>query len=60
MLANPDFNNEMDFAPYQEFDIDDEQQFEDFMSGDWAWQQAVSHPIILTLFYSDFNCFPKG
>jgi hypothetical protein len=42
MLANPDFDGEIDFAPLQEFDDDGERQFQDFMSGDWAWQQAVS------------------
>ncbi|OBZ70718.1 hypothetical protein A0H81_09500 [Grifola frondosa] len=39
MLANPDFDGEMDFAPYMEF-VDGERRLKDFMSGDWAWQQA--------------------
>jgi hypothetical protein len=42
MLANPDFNGELDFVPYEEFDSNNNRQFHDFMSGEWAWQQAVS------------------
>ncbi|KAJ6545943.1 hypothetical protein B0H10DRAFT_2243842 [Mycena sp. CBHHK59/15] len=38
-LANPDFKSEMDFAPKQVF-IDGNRQYEDFMSGNWAWRQA--------------------
>jgi len=41
MLANPDFVGEMDFAPYEEYD-GDERQYCNLMSGEWAWQQAVS------------------
>jgi hypothetical protein len=43
MLANPDFNGEMDHAPFREFRDEGKRHFHDFMSGDWAWQQAV-HP----------------
>jgi hypothetical protein len=42
MLANPDYASEMDYQPYREFSTDnDERQWQDFMSGDWAWNQAV-------------------
>ncbi|KAG2126953.1 hypothetical protein DEU56DRAFT_872848 [Suillus clintonianus] len=41
MLANPDYATEMDYQPYREFSTDDnERQWQDFMSGDWAWNQA--------------------
>ncbi|KAG2339139.1 hypothetical protein BDR05DRAFT_977855 [Suillus weaverae] len=41
MLANPDNAMEMDYQPYHEFSTDnDECQWQDFMSGDWAWNQA--------------------
>ncbi|PSR76356.1 hypothetical protein PHLCEN_2v8496 [Hermanssonia centrifuga] len=40
MLANPDYHTEMDSAPFREFDANGERRFEDFMSGDWSWQQA--------------------
>ncbi|KAJ6620203.1 hypothetical protein B0H10DRAFT_2163625 [Mycena sp. CBHHK59/15] len=38
-LANPDFKSEMDFAPKQVF-VDGQREYEDFMSGNWAWRQA--------------------
>ncbi|KAJ6620106.1 hypothetical protein B0H10DRAFT_2362631 [Mycena sp. CBHHK59/15] len=38
-LANPDFNSQMDFAPKQVF-VDGKREYEDFMSGNWAWRQA--------------------
>jgi hypothetical protein len=42
MLANPEYVNEIDYRPFREFSADgDERQYCDFMSGDWAWQQAV-------------------
>lgn len=40
MLANPDFNGEMDFAPLQEIDQHGV-RFKNLMSGGWAWEQAV-------------------
>ncbi|KAG1896333.1 uncharacterized protein F5891DRAFT_1130305 [Suillus fuscotomentosus] len=41
MLANPDYAKEFDYRPYCEFSTDDnERQWKDFMSGDWAWDQA--------------------
>ncbi|KAG1830978.1 hypothetical protein DFJ58DRAFT_719599 [Suillus subalutaceus] len=41
MLANPDYAMEMAYQPYSEFSTDnDERQWQDFMSGDWAWNQA--------------------
>lgn len=41
LLSNPDFNNEFDYSPFQEHDSDGNHRFQDFMSGNWAWQQAV-------------------
>ncbi|KAG1770411.1 hypothetical protein EV702DRAFT_951777, partial [Suillus placidus] len=41
MLANPDYAGEFDYRPYREFSTNgDECQWRDFMSGDWAWDQA--------------------
>ncbi|KAG1880017.1 hypothetical protein F4604DRAFT_1879912 [Suillus subluteus] len=41
MLANPDYAKEFDYRPYRKFSTDDdERQWKDFMSGDWAWDQA--------------------
>ncbi|KAJ6607747.1 hypothetical protein B0H10DRAFT_1956000 [Mycena sp. CBHHK59/15] len=39
-LANPDFKGEMDFAPKQVFGEGDSREYQDFMSGNWAWRQA--------------------
>jgi len=40
----------VDLCPFQEYTTDDQiQQYKDFMSGDWAWDQAVC---FLTLFWS--------
>ncbi|KAF8133246.1 hypothetical protein EV363DRAFT_1397483 [Boletus edulis] len=41
ILGNPSFANEMDLSPFEEYSTDDQtQQYKDFMSGDWAWEQA--------------------
>jgi dTDP-D-glucose 4,6-dehydratase len=39
-LANPDFKDEMDWAPKRIFK-DGKRQFVDLFSGNWAWEQAV-------------------
>ena len=41
LLANPDFDGEFDYSPVQEYDTAGNHRFQDFMSGDWAWKQAV-------------------
>lgn len=41
-LGNPDFAKEFDIAPKQVFDDSNKRQYSDLMSGNWAWQQAVS------------------
>lgn len=41
LVSNRDFANEFDYSPLQEYDADGNHRFQDFMSGDWAWQQAV-------------------
>ena len=43
ILSNPDFDGEFDYAPVQEYDVKGNHQFENFMPGNWAWKQAVSH-----------------
>ncbi|KIJ58693.1 hypothetical protein HYDPIDRAFT_33907 [Hydnomerulius pinastri MD-312] len=41
ILGNPSFAEEMDLRPFREFSTEgDERQYQDFMSGDWAWDQA--------------------
>lgn len=45
MLANPDFKDEFDYTPVREFLPDKDGgglRHKNFMSGTWAWKQAVS------------------
>lgn len=42
MIANPEFKDQFDFTPYQEYSVDGQHHFENFISGDWAWKQVVS------------------
>ncbi|KAJ6551983.1 hypothetical protein B0H10DRAFT_2169848 [Mycena sp. CBHHK59/15] len=39
-LVNPDFKLEMDFAPKRVFAANNSREYQDFMSGNWAWRQA--------------------
>lgn len=41
MLANPDFEKEMDFAPYVKVDENGIRRRSDFMSANFAWRQCV-------------------
>ncbi|KAI6011499.1 hypothetical protein EDC04DRAFT_2609854 [Pisolithus marmoratus] len=41
LLGCTNIKDEMDFVPYQEFNATNKQRhWEDFMSGDWAWEEA--------------------
>ena len=40
ILANPEFASGIDYAPHCDFQ-DGKQQYRDFMSGDWSWEQCV-------------------
>lgn len=40
LIKNPDFTDEFDCVPYHEY-VGGEHRFQHFMSGDWAWRQAV-------------------
>lgn len=42
MLANPDYDGHIDYSPVQNFDSNGDREYHHFMSGDWAWEQAVS------------------
>lgn len=52
MLANPDFSEEFDAAPYREFE-GDERQYTNVMSGNWAWKQAVRIGGYLCLLFTE-------
>lgn len=46
ILANPELADQMDYRPYREYNSqNDERRFQDFMGGDWAWDQAVRYII---------------
>ncbi len=51
-LANPDFANEMDFSPKRVTDRQGKHRYQDFMSGNWAWQQAVRAYFIPIILYT--------
>ncbi|KIK80513.1 hypothetical protein PAXRUDRAFT_15746 [Paxillus rubicundulus Ve08.2h10] len=41
MLANTEFDGEINYVPYWDFlEQDETRRYENFMSRDWAWQQA--------------------
>lgn len=42
MLSNPDFQDEFDYSPLQEYDNEGNHRYQNFMSGNWAWKQAVN------------------
>ena len=42
-IANKDFGHEMDYALKRMFSRAGRRQYSDFMSGNWAWQQAVRY-----------------
>jgi len=42
MIDNPEYNHHADVAPVQIFDSNGIRVYQNFMSGDWAWEEAVS------------------
>lgn len=42
MIGDPNFAGAFEHAPYQEFDSSGSRRYQNLMSGDWAWKQAVS------------------
>ena len=54
IISNPNFKGEFEYAPYQEYSDDGQHFFQDMMSGDWVWNQAVSStwfPLWLILYW---------
>ena len=41
MLGNPSFANDFDYMPYRDFNANGTRRYQHFMSGNWAWKQAV-------------------
>ena len=53
-IGNPDFAHEIDYAPKRVIGKNKKRQYTDVMSGDWAWEQAVScsHDFFISVFIS--------
>ena len=47
MMADTTFKHAFDYVPYQEFDEDGYRRYENLMSGDWAFHQAVCFVLCL-------------
>ena len=41
LLSNPNFDGSFNYAPFQERDKDNNHWYENFMSRNWCWNQAV-------------------
>jgi hypothetical protein len=50
MLQNPDFATAFDYTPLHQYDENGNRQYQNFMSGDWAWRQAVCGILMTTSF----------
>ena len=50
IVANPDYKGHVDYMPTQEFGTTGDRQYQNFMSGDWAWEQAVRIFVFFGLF----------
>lgn len=44
IISNTDFEDGFDYTPFQEYDEKGNHRYQDFMSGNWAWRQAVFAP----------------
>ena len=55
MIDNPDYSNHFDSAPTRTFDSKGHRQYQDFMTGDWVWEEAVCFNIIH--FLSSYNIY---
>ena len=47
MIADTTFKHAFDYVPFQEFDEDGDRRYENLMSGDWAFHQAVCFVLYL-------------
>ena len=56
LLSDPDFDHEFNYVPFQEHTIDGVHRFQDFMSGNWAWKQAVCPSPCLFQFKTYVTC----
>ena len=48
-LSNTDFNGGIHYAPFRETDANGQRRWQDLMSANWAWKQAVRSHISLSI-----------
>ena len=63
MIGNPDYSKQFDFAPTQAFGRKGDRQYQDFMTGDWVWDEAVIFFLVvhfLSYTNSYLGCDCKG
>ena len=49
MIDNPDYDHQVDVAPVRIFNNKGVRVYQNFMSGDWAWEEAVSSTFFFVL-----------
>jgi hypothetical protein len=59
-IGNPDFANEQDYAPKQIIGQNNKRQYTDFMSAQWAWDQAVCLKLLVSQIYLIFDSTRSG
>lgn len=42
MLQNPEFADSFDYSPHRKYDATGDRCYDNFMTGDWVWKEAVS------------------
>lgn len=52
-IGNPELKDHIHYAPFQEFGADGERRWQDLMSANWAWSQAVRKINVQWLSMSD-------
>lgn len=57
ILSNPDFDGEIDYAPLQEYSAAGTHRFQNFMSGNWCWEQAVWSHCKIQIQISDYSIY---
>ena len=54
-IANPAFAGQIDYAPIQEYNDKGQRTWTDFMTGNWAWRQAVRAHIYIVEITPDLS-----
>ena len=60
MLRNKDFQGEIDYVPFKEFNEAGNRCYKDLMSGDWAYNQAVSSVVNFNFFAEIIGGYNRG